>query len=566
MNKKRLHKGAVICLLALSLTLSCGFTTFRGETGEGHAGVFTGKTPINPERGGTLWTRSFSFDGKTTYNSDPIVTESCIYIASGNKLYTLGLDGSIQGQSVLSGAINTTCHPLLQDSHLFLPLSGGRIQCVNITTMSSEWTSEGLGGQSLSTLYYRDALLYAGTTEIINGSQTKGVFYCLDTSDGSVKWTYEDTEHPGGYYWSGAISRGNALYFSGDNGILVSHSLTGDTVYDTYRLTENAHVRAGITYDAPTDALYTTSTDGIIYKITVSDSGKIGPVQKAVLVPGASAAGCTSTPTIYNNRIYVGCAADQYGYLSVFNALSLNCIYTVKGNKGGEIKSSPLVSAGYSSGENHRQVYVYTTFNQMPGGIYFIRDDENAASSSFQTLYEPASAMQYCMSSVTPGNDGTLYYSNDSGTLFAVSDVDKSSDRPDPGSREEKNPGSQAGIDAQGPQNTGSQGAPSPKKESSSGKSKNTTISEKPKKPDRIKIKKKKHTILLSWRKRTNKSQTVIYTRYGRGKWKKKILPSKKKIRIKRKKKNLKVRLRSRIRKGGKWIYSGYTKTIFIRH
>ncbi len=54
---------------------------------------------------------------------------------------------------------------------------------------------------------------------VLSNGTTTGLFYCLNAKDGSTVWTYEDTDHPGGYYWSGAIVYEDALYFTGDNGI-----------------------------------------------------------------------------------------------------------------------------------------------------------------------------------------------------------------------------------------------------------------------------------------------------------------------------------------------------------
>lgn len=60
--------------------------------------------------------------------------------------------------------------------------------------------------------------------------------------------------------------------------------------------------------------------------------------------------------------------------------------------------------------------------------MYFIKDTKQGTPAVQKTLYEPATARQYCMSSIVAGSNGVLYYSNDTGTLFAVSEVEHSSD------------------------------------------------------------------------------------------------------------------------------------------
>lgn len=566
MSKRRIKLITVILTVSALLFL-CAFQTFRNETGEGGANTVSVKTPIDSKRGGTIWTRSFSSNGGTAYNSDTIVTDTCLYVASKNQLYKLNLSGDIQAQCILSASINSTCHLLLQDTSLFIPLNGGKVDCVDTDTMTVRWTSEAFGGQSLSTLFYHEGYLYGGTTNNVKNTSSgtpkyssTGKFYCLAVSDGSTLWTYEDTENPGGYYWSGAIAYKNALYFSGDNGILVSHSLTADEVYDTYSLTGTPNIRSGITYDSVNDALYTCSNDGTLYKISADETGKIQEVLSTQIVPEAadrSSINCTSTPTICNNRIYIGSSADSYGQLSVIRADTLDFIYSVKGNKAAEIKSSPLVSTGYSSSENNERVYVYVSFNASPGGIYFIQDDSTAVSSDFQTLYTPAKAKQFCMSSICCGTDGTLYYSNDSGTLFAVRDVDVSSDLQDePSAVPSTTPTPATDITP----------APSPT-QTSSGSVQSTAVStakasaKKVKCPSKIKIKKKKKSIKITWHKPKKNSQTIVYYKYGSGKWHKKILSSKSSVTLKRNGKKIKVRLKSRVKVNGKWYYSDNSKT-----
>ncbi len=259
------RKKTILCLFLIFSTalLLCSFTTFRQETGNGSASVVTARTPVGKNGGRTIWTRSFaSPDGSCTFNSDPVICGSVLYIANGQTLYQVDKKkGTVLHTMRLSARTNAICHMLLEGNSLMIPLSGGKIECVDIRNMTSRWQSRAFGGQSLSTLYYKDGLLYAGTTVMTSGTDCTGVFYCISTKDGSTQWTYEDPAHPGGYYGSGAISRGGRLYFTGDNGILVSHSLTKDTVYDTVPLTTTNGIRAGLTYDPGTASLSTADNE-----------------------------------------------------------------------------------------------------------------------------------------------------------------------------------------------------------------------------------------------------------------------------------------------------------------
>ena len=149
------------------------------------------RTPINDKKGGTVWTRSFSVDGTLTYNSTPVITDDAIYLVSGNTLYELDLDGNIKRQMALAATMNSVCYMSRQENTLWIPLSGGTMQCVDINTMQSLWVSEAFGGQSLSYVTVYNGYVYAGTAEVSINS-TQGTFYCLDARTGKLQWKYRN--------------------------------------------------------------------------------------------------------------------------------------------------------------------------------------------------------------------------------------------------------------------------------------------------------------------------------------------------------------------------------------
>lgn len=519
-------------ILSLSVTvILCAFTSFRNEQGMEHTNVVSYQTPIDTTKSGAIWSCSLSSSGTTSYNSLPILTEQGIYIANSDKLYELDYKGNIHRQLTLRKKINSVSNMLLENQSLYVPLNGGAIECIDISTMTSRWISETFGGQSLSTLFYYDEHLYAAST-LMNSRGTEGTFYCLNALNGSTVWTYHDSQNPGGYYWSGAIVHDNALYFSGDNGILVSHSLKTNEIYDTYSLSTTANIRAGITYDKQSNAMYTVSNDGMLYKIH-TNSQKITDVTSASLTNTPSNVNCTSTPTIYQGRIYTGLISKQTGLVSVMDATSLKVIYEVQGPAYGEIKSSPLIS---TRGKKDGTVYVYVTANGFPGTIYYFVDTPKSTNGTLQTLFTPnKSQQQFCISSIVAGKDGTLYYSNDSGTLFAVNKL----------------------LEEPSPSPTSKVQMPSITQEP---KTRKVSV----KKPYSIKIKKKKNKFTLIW-KNSKKNETILYTKYGSGKWKKNIIKKKHSFSLKRKRKTIGIRLRSRKKVNGKWHYSGYTKTFHLK-
>lgn len=394
---------------------------FRNENGQSGANTTSAKTPTLAGNAGAKWQVKFEKEESIAYNSDPVITETHLYVVCKNTLYQLDKQGTVCSTLTLAAPMNSVCRMTSHENRLFIPLSGGITQCVDTRTMSSCWVSEAFGLQSLSTVFYANGLLYAGTT---NATGTEGLYYCLSAEDGSTQWTYEDTEKPCGYYWSGAVTGKNFVLFGGDNGRLISHSLTDDTVYDTCELSTSASplgkIRAGITYDSKTDAYYTTTNNGYLYQVKMNSDGTFGAIKPTALFSSSAPfANCTSTPTICNGRIYV-CSYDAItgSRLNVIDSSSMQLIYAATLPDCPDIKSSPLVSAGESDGK----VLVYFTQNEIPGGISYIEDTTTAKEARIQTLFAPKEGAQFCLSSIAADADGTLYYSNDSGTLFAIQD------------------------------------------------------------------------------------------------------------------------------------------------
>lgn len=524
--KKTLRLLLIISLLLAPFHNVDAWSTFRNEDGLSQANTIAAKTPVDTETSGPKWQKKFTTTAGTSLNSSPIITKNHIFIISKNVLYQLDKEGNTLSSLTLTASMNSISHMALDEDKLFIPLADGIMQCVDTKTMTSLWCSEAFGSQSLTTVYVHDEYVYAGTSK---GNGSDGVYYCLDKSNGSTIWRFQNTENPCDYYWSGAIAvetgTTESLIFGGDNGLLISHSLTKDVVYDTFDLSSvtgsSGQIRAGITYDATTNACYTTSTNGWLYKIQVNADGcfeNIAPVFLGDDVSAGKTINCCSTPTIYNGRIYVCSYYDSSGRISVIDADTMQVIYHVTEPGISDIKSSPLVSTGYATEDNSQTVYVYFSQNVTPGGIYYIEDNENAVSAQIKTLYEPKNNPQFCMSSIAADTDGTLYYSNDSGTLFAVhegyldNDVVVATPSPVPTPVPTQSPSPENSETQNGdvttPQFTDITNTP---KDSATKK----VNSVRPKKPTKIKFKIKgkggnKYKVTFSWKRGKNSKKTWI--------------------------------------------------------
>ena len=118
-----------------------------------------------------------------------------------------------------------------------------------------------------------------------------------------------------------------------------------------------------------------------------------------------------------------GSLSNYKGVLAVIDLDTMTATQVTKAD-GTElpaaIQGTPLVSM------QGGRTYVYFTYNGATasrsayasgGGVYVYRAGDAQAS----LLYDPTDDLaNYCMASVIAGPDGTLYYTNDSGHLFAL--------------------------------------------------------------------------------------------------------------------------------------------------
>ena len=420
MNKKIY---VFLLFITSAVYLLCGWTAFRNEGELGLRNVTSYETPTDTlnSKGEVIFkTEDYNYFG-TSINSPVLIVGDYIYTANSKLLYKLDKNGNVKEKFNLDKPVNSTCRTVYENGNIYIPLSDGLIEAVKVNgdNITKLWISEEFGNQTLSDLTIYKDYLYSATT---NGNASEGVFFCLNKNDGKTIWTYKgDT----GYYWTNSVVYKDKLYFTGENGNMVIHSLNDDTVYDTVKVTDKK-IRSGITIDKDNGVLYIISKDdGHIHKIVLNEAGEYVDHFEAPLVTKAEYCYSTSTPTLYDNRLYVGCSMtmkdeNPKGAVAVIDKDTLKTIYTAVGNEYAEIKSSPLVNV--VSSEPDIRCRVYVTENNRPGKLLTFADYKgNDKDISLDALYTPTGDYtQYCMDSVCVDSDGTLYYSNDSGALFKV--------------------------------------------------------------------------------------------------------------------------------------------------
>ena len=363
--------------------------------------------------------------------SDPLLVGDYLYVAVGSKLLKKNVDtGETVAESPLAAKIDSTSRMVYTGGVILVPLSSGRLQALTVDTLATVWVTDELPAgpdgaqQSLASITVRDGFAYFGTASASWSDSSDGYLLCVRISDGKVMWQHKN-ENSKGYYWAGLAFSGNYGVIADDSGTVSTvDPETGKTVA-SLKIAER--VRTTVLVDG--SIAYVVSADGVLHKLSVGTDGTLSELGK-VTFGGSS----TSTPVLANGKIVVGGTSTEsfmggyqnkytyhYGQLAVIDAETLSVDYSIckaDGNYirqgasgGGDVKSQPVVSV------QNGETYVYFTSNNNPGGIYRYRIGDDEA----ELLYTPdAKDQQYCMASISVGSDGSLYYVNDSGKLFAV--------------------------------------------------------------------------------------------------------------------------------------------------
>lgn len=399
---------------------------FRGN--DVNMAIVDAPTPIDVDKTSELWSKQLS--SGWDYPSPPIVVGEYLYVTSGTSITKIEkATGNIATTGTMAGnqGFASSTPPVYADGKIVVALSGGKIQAFNADTLESLWLyTDSLGGQCQSPLIYSDGYIYTGFWK---NDSSPANFVCVDISDEdstktnetkNSRWVYESQ---GGFYWGGAVSIGNYILVGTNGGKVISLEKNTGTVVSG--LETAGAVKSSIAYDKTNNNIYFTAKGGYIYKADIDETtgiisnltGKIpaGEGGSAVITDSVS------SPVVYDGKVYfVGSKGwSNPGYLCIVSADDLGLISAVQIGKNPQC-SLLLITAYEETG----YLYLYATYNSNPGGITMIKvpvDIDNSNQPETAELFTPESGAQnYCVCSVVCDENGTLYYKNDSGYLFAV--------------------------------------------------------------------------------------------------------------------------------------------------
>lgn len=334
-------------------------------------------------------------------------------------LHRLNSKGEETASLQLFGTIDASaCRMAYTDGVIIIPLSNGRLQGVSATEMKTLWVSGAIasGAQNISTVTASGGMVFTGTANSLdtNYNAATGTFFGINAITGERVWANEEANT--GFYWSGACKVGSVLLYGNDAGVLAAvNPATGKTV-STLKLS-SAIRSTVISNNAETEA-YVTTNDGTLHKISVAPNGSLSELGTA-----SFASKSTSTATLFQGNLFVGgCAADYRGTLSIVDAATMQVKHSV--SLPFEVKSAPLVAKAADG-----NTYAYFTCNGAEGnwpdytsggGAWVYCLETNTATKLFDATDSMAN---WCTKSITMGADGTLYWTNDSGTLFALANT-----------------------------------------------------------------------------------------------------------------------------------------------
>lgn len=487
--------------------------------------------------------------GNTT--TSPIIIGDSIYAACDNYLYKLEkATGKIEAEIELAEYINYSYTLTYGDDMIFVPINNGKVQAVSTKTDKSLWVSESFDGfQSNSPLTYENGKLYSAIAKDSYDSNTweylgsEGYVFCLDTADGDSSKTSETKKvlwksdlDKEGHYWAKPTISGNYVLVGTDaSSIFVFEKSTGELKSS---IPVNGQIRSGILKDPDAAYFYAVTKSATLYRFKINSDGSYEELSSLDLTPAdanATSTNCTSTPTILNGNLYLfnsytNAAYETTGLASVVTA-DMKIIRQIPLNRSFS-QSTALVIPAKLGAE------VYFTQNNNPSGIYHFKDFDN---TKIDTIFEPETNLQqYCCSSVVTDENGTLFYSNDSGTIFSVGKKLEPSPNPSPSAIPTV---SEVPSKTPAANNIGSTSA----------------SVKKPEKVKKLTVKKSGKKVIIKWKKVSGTVKYQVMVKKGTGKFKKLAVTSKTSLKSKLKKGSYKIKVRAYQLANGQKIYGNYS-------
>ena len=392
--------------------------------GFGNAGGTTlVNTPTPTESAAELWKVNLATAAdKWVSLGDPIIAGGYVFVTTNSELVKIDSAGKVVARVSKGGTTYYFSRPVYADGLIISANDDGSVYAFSAETLECVWKTSALeapaaGGryQANSTMTVANGCVYAEfvTGAGASGTATGGAMVCIDIATGKIVWSDVTTKTGSstgeGYYWAGAAASGSDLVIGDESGCVKLIDGKSGKVKSSVSLSGNP-VRATIvsagTEDGNPAFLAVGRQPATLYKI-VREGDTLRIVGSC-----AFANTSTSTPAVANGKAYIGGSdASNNGQFTVIDLASMTVEKSFDMGKYAEVKASPIASVQAGG------VYVYFTCNKTPGALYCF----NQSTGEVAEIYTPSgSNANYCTASVIADARGNLYYTNDSGTLFAL--------------------------------------------------------------------------------------------------------------------------------------------------
>lgn len=403
---KKLASLLLVLALALSLLAVPTFAaeaqwpSFRGS--DTNNGITHAQTPRSAEESELKWAVKHS-TGWSDAPSPMIIAEDSLFVMYGNTLKKLSLEtGEVLASATMTAATSWgSTPPLYADGKIFCQLGSSTLQAFDTKTLESLWVyTDEISGQAQCPVVYSDGKVYVGF-----GYNAESPFVCLDAKTGELVWRTLDAK---GYYWAGAVVVGDYVIYGTESGTLYSRNKQTGAVVTELKCSETAKVRSTVTYDD--GKLYWMLSDATVCRADINaETGALTNLTTKKIGDGLQS---TSTVTVYGGIIYTATSGKN---VVALDADTLETLWTVEQPAYPQcsiLLSDAYISTGY--------VYLYITYNKTPGGLNVIKAKADGSEAVGSTLFDAADYKNFCICSVIADNEGTLYYKNDTGNVFAV--------------------------------------------------------------------------------------------------------------------------------------------------
>ena len=410
--------------------------------------------------------------------SELIIADDWVFVAVGSSwdptsplatyaMQLVKLDaetGAILATTPLAGDIDYTCRPIAEGGLIYIPLDGGSVQAVNMTTMKTYWVSAAAadGGQVQTTLGlymlpaatgeydenwepvmdYRE-LLVLGTAvydPYAASGFSSGSIVALDAETGAVQNEWAFANYEAGFYWTNLLEAGDYIVVADTAGVVRCISAGSYGAMELGSVELGDRVVSDLNYYE--GDILAASGDGTLWRISVSEEGEL-----AIVSSVSALSVCKSGPVVVGDTAFIGgvTADGTAAAVAVIDLTKMEVEQVISTADGEDL---PLGLGGVSapvlvSWQDDKVVCYFTvnyavydpddpTFTTYVegGNAYWFELGEDEA----HLLYAPELEIaQYCDSPLVPDFSGNLYYLNDSGFVVKlVQAADEPSTDPEP--------------------------------------------------------------------------------------------------------------------------------------